>query len=151
MDNLNQPYYMYKCPMFLLTASTVLIVENSVIMVEDNGLYKFPGGIVKAGQETIQFAAVRYVKEQTGIALKKDALIPVDFRSSPERSKEGNLVDIGMVCMIDAVHNSLNTIKGAQRIEIDFENKCLMNDKISFYMDHDVLLKRAMEIVLMIR
>ena len=151
MDNLNQPYYMYKCPMFLLTASTVLIVENSVIMVEDNGLYKFPGGIVKAGQETIQFAAVRYVKEQTGIALKKDALIPVDFRSSPERSKEGNLVDIGMVCMIDAVHNSLNTIKGAQRIEIDFENKCLMNDKISFYMDHNVLLKRAMEIVLMIR
>ena len=151
IDSPNQPFYMYRCPMFLLTSSTVLIVENGVIMVEDNGIYKFPGGIVKAGQETIQFAAVRYVKEQTGIMLKKEALIPVDFRSSPERSKEGNLVDIGMVCMLTAGHDSLKMPQGSKWVEIDFEGKCVHNEKIEFYIDHDVLLKRAMEIVLMMK
>jgi len=150
-DELNQPFYMYRCPMFLLTASTVLIVENGVVMVEENGIYRFPGGIVKAGQETIQFAAVRYVKEQTGVMLKKEALIPVDYRSSPERSKEGNLVDIGMVCMLNISHSSLVMPKGTKWIEVDFENKCVIKEKLEFYMDHNVLLERAMEIVLMMK
>ena len=150
-DSLNQPFYMYRCPMFLLTASTVLIVENGVIMVEDNGFYRFPGGIVKAGQETIQFAAVRYVKEQAGISLTKEALIPVDFRSSPERSLEGNLVDIGMACVVDVRRESLSLPKGTKWFEVDFENKCATDENIEFYTDHGVLLQRSLDIALMIR
>lgn len=147
---LNQPFYVYQMPMFMLTVSTVLIIDNGVILVEDSSLgkccenyYKFPGGTVKSGQETIQFSAVRHIKEQTGIMLKKDLLIPVDFRSAPERSKEGNVVDIGFVCMID--HQDY---KGTWK-EVDFEQKKLV-DTERFYMDHDKLLERAIEVAWMI-
>ena len=166
----NQPLYLYQQPMFMLTVSVVLIEDNGVIVLEDNYktefdpidpgrhpdtfvAYRFPGGLVKASQETIQFSAVRQVKEQTGIVLKKDALIPVDFRSSPERSKEGNVVDIGMVCIIDK--ESIDHQK-AKWIHIDFENKKLDYSKnshveASWYMDHGVLLERAIDVVMMIK
>lgn len=147
----NQPLYLYQCPMFLLTASTVLVVENGVLVVEENGVYRFPGGIVKAGIETIQFAAVRYVKEQISIMLTKEALIPVDYRSNPERSKEGNIVDIGMVCMIKNDHENLDMPERTKWIEVDFENQCPVKENIKFYMDHDILLKRALGVVLMVK
>lgn len=149
MNNIapNQPLYLYQQPMFALTVSTVLIVDNGVLLIEDNGIYKFPGGLVKANQETIQFAAVRYVKETTGITLKKDALIPVDFRSDPSRSKEGNIVDIGFVCMLEKNRNIDSTSKDAEWKEIDFEKRKTIN-KLDFYMDHDILLDRAIEVMM---
>jgi ADP-ribose pyrophosphatase YjhB (NUDIX family) len=166
----NQPLYLYQQPMFMVTVSVVLIEENGVIVIEqdsetildpiDSGRHpdtikrvRFPGGVVKAGQETIQFSAVRQVKEQTGIVLKKDALIPVDFRSSPERSKEGNIVDIGMVCIIN---ENFCGYENSKWVEVDLEKQKLMNisnshAEFEFYMDHDILLKRALDVVLMMK
>jgi len=151
----NQPLYLYQQPMFMLTVSVVLIDENGVILVpfdpkEKFTRYRFPGGLVKAGQETIQFSAVRQVKEQTGIVLKKDALIPVDFRSSPERSEEGNIVDIGMVCTLS--EKNLESYRNATWVEVDFENKKLANNKFSpLYMDHSLLLSRAIDVMFMMK
>ena len=154
---LNQPLYVYQQPMFMLTVSVVLIEENGVVVLEGQTAasphretyYRFPGGPVKAGQETIQFSAVRQIKEQTGILLKKDALIPVDFRSNPERSKEGNIVDIGMVCVTNAKPEGH---KNAKWFPIDFERKKIDDSGISqFYMDHDVLLERAIDVVMMMK
>lgn len=142
--SLNQPLYLYRQPMFSLTVSTVLIVENGVVLINNNNIYRFPGGVVRAGEETVQFAAVRYVKEQTGILLKKDALIPVDFRSDPERSKEKNAVDIGFVCIThDISPDSME--KCTKWKEVNFEDNCLMG-KADFYMDHEILLERAIEV-----
>lgn len=149
--SLNQPLYLYQQPMFSLTASIVLIIENGVLLIKKDDQYRFPGGNVKAGQESIQFAVVRYVKEQTGIMLKKDALIPVDFRSDPDRTKEKNVVDIGFACMPDILYNSPNMPNGVQWVEIDFERKCLMKKKLAFFMDHGILLERAVEIAVMMR
>ena len=150
MNNIspNQPLYLYQQPMFSLTVATVLIVDNGVLLVENNGIYRFPGGIVKAGLETIQFACVRYIKEQTGITLKKDTLMPVDFRSDPSRSKEGNVVDIGFVCVLEG-HNSDNIRDGVLWKEVDFEHRKLV-EKLDFYMDHEILLDRAIEIMTLI-
>ena len=134
----NQPLYVYQQPMFDLRVSVVLIEDNGVIVMDtgDSDGYHFPGGKVRASQETIQFSAVRQIKEQTGIVLKKDALIPVDFRSSPERSPEGNVVDIGMVCMLQ---NSFKPSANAKWLKVDFEKKCFTDDwKLDD--DHDVLL-----------
>ena len=128
----------------MITVSIVLIIDNGVIVIKEGNQYKFPGGMVKAGQETIQFSAVKYVKEQTGILLQRDALMPVDFRSSPERSKEGNLVDIGFVCIMD--HKKHNGIWE----EVDFEQKRLVNPS-QFYMDQDKLLERAIEVALIVK
>jgi hypothetical protein len=142
---LNSPLYVYQIPMFMLTVSTVLVVENGAILVEDNGIYRFPTTRVRAGQETIPFAAIRSVKEETDIVLKRDSLIPVDFRSSPERSKEGNVVDIGMVCTLD------RDACPEKWHEVDFENRCFHDETIKLCMDHDILLERAIDIACMIR
>jgi len=164
MDNASQPFYMYKDPMFMVTVSVVVIVENGVVVVrggEVGGLndgivsagfpvYRFPGGKVKAGQETIQFSAVRQVKEQTGITLKKEDLMPVDFRSDPERSDSKNIIDMGMVCMPD-LSPDFEFKKGAKLVTVDFEKKMLNEDFQCFYMDHDVLLERAIDVALLMR
>ena len=144
----NQPLYVYQQPMFDLTVSVVLIEDNGVIVIETGRGYHFPGGRVKASMETIQFSAVRQIKEQTGIVLRKDALIPVDFRSSPERSPEGNVVDIGMVCVLN---DSFKGFDNARWLEVDFENQCFVDDSYKLDMDYDVLLQRALDVALMMR
>ena len=164
--SLNQPLYLYQTPMFMLTVSTVILVDNGTILISESlgdgeeETCRFPGGQVKAGQETIQFAAVRYVKEQTGISIKKDDLIPIDFRSNPERSKEKNVVDFGMLCLMDEsiLHNELILHKlslNAKWNIIDYDNKCLTDQGgyicNTFYMDHALLLERAIDAFLMMR
>ena len=144
----NQPLYLYQQPMFDLTVSVVLIEDNGVIVVETGKSNHFPGGKVRASKETIQFSAVRQIKEQTGIVLKKDALIPVDFRSSPERSPEGNVVDIGMVCILNEPFKGFDN---ARWLEVDFENQCFADDSYKLDIDHDVLLRRALDVALMMR
>lgn len=149
----NQPLYLYQQPMFALTVSTVVVVDNGVMLIKDGDIYRFPGGMVRAGQETVQFAAVRHVKEQIGIVLKKDSLIPVDFRSDPTRSKEGNVVDIGFVCMYDVPFPDENTpsrTPNSKWKEIDFETR-KTSDKLQFYMDHELLLDRAIEITTLMK
>jgi len=151
------PKYVYDSPMFMITVSVVVIDENGVILVEDGmdtsgvaavDVYKFPSGIVKAGQESIQFAAVRHLKEQTGILVKKDSLIPVDFRSEPERSESGNVVDIGFVTTIDSTGEKHN----GKWIQVDFEEKKLVSSDISqLSEDNQILLQRALDIVLMVK
>ncbi len=167
----SRPIYLYKEPMFMVTVSVVIIVENGVVMVnapfkwedvnshkdyllgENVETYKFAGGKIKAGQETIQFSAIRQVKEQTGIVLKKDDLMPVDFRSDPERSNASNVIDIGMVSMLDSI-TDLKLKEGSKFIPIDFEKKTFIEEKdisYDFYMDHNVLLERAIDIALLMK
>ena len=150
---LSKPLYVYQVPMFLITVSTVLVVDNGVVLVEDGNELRFPGGIVKAQQETIQFAAVRQIKEQTGVMLRKEALIPVDFRSEPERSEARNEIDLGFLCVPENIHAELFASRDASAkwVEVDFENKILLKEYERFYMDHDVLLERAIDILLMMK
>jgi len=147
MEINNRPQYLYGMPMFAITVSIVPIIENGVLLVESeeyekNKAYKFPSAFVKAGVETIQFAAVRCMKETTNIVLKKGDLMPVDFRSDPTRSQGGNIVDFGFVCFLDKQYDNYNK---AIWKEVDFEKKCMI-EKLNFFMDHNLLLERAIEI-----
>jgi len=167
----SKPVYLYKDQMFMVTVSVVIIVENGVVMVnapviwenvnyhkayllgKNVETYKFAGGHIKAGQETIQFSAIRQVKEQTGIHLKKDDLMPVDFRSDPERSNASNVIDIGIVCMLDSI-TDLKLKEGSKFIPVDFEKKILIEEEnvsYDFYMDHNILLERAIDIALLMK
>ena len=172
MENIapNCPLYLYQIPMFMVTVSTVLIVENGVVLinnisshfskkedgfvyndcdVKDN--YRFPHGIVKAGQETVQFNPIRTVKEQIGINISQENLMPVDFRSNPDRSEAGNEIDIGFVCSLIHPLNNNMLIKNVTWNEINLEEKKLINNNRKFYMDHEMLLQRAIDVVLLMR
>lgn len=152
MNNIapNKPLYLYQQPMFSLTVSTVVIVDTGVMTIEENGIHRFPGGVIKAGLETVQFAAVRYVKEQLGIRLKKESLIPVDFRSDPSRSEEGNMVDIGFVCAYDLEEHKIPKLNNATWKSVNFETR-KTEDSIKFYMDHEILLDRALELIVLMK
>lgn len=149
---LNQPLYLYKSPMFAITVSAVLIVENGVIVVKKDNIISFPMGFVKAGQESLQFSMVRNIKEQTGLMVSKNSLMPVDFRSDPERSKEHNIIDLGFMAILDKTPEEIlkNSSDGVKWLPVDMELNCLEEPK-KLYMDHDVLLKRAMEIIMIMK
>ena len=147
----NQPMYLYQEPMFKLTVSVVMIVEDGVVvLVNNDGICQFPGGSVRPGVETIQFSAVRHFKEQTKILMQKDLLLPVDFRSSPERSAEGNVVDIGMLAVPENVSVDNIKVEGLKWLKVDFSKRKLFVDH-TMYMDHDVLLERAIDLFLMMK
>jgi len=135
----------------MVTVNTVVIDENGILVLneKDSDLwtYEFPGGQVRAGQETMQFAAIRHIKEQIGISVKKDALIPVDFRSDPERSDSGNVVDIGFVVILDG-----NNFHKGKWLEVDFkEKRAIIEGKNKFSKENQVFLKRALDVALMVR
>ena len=153
----NQPFYLYQMPMFSVTVSTVLIVENGVVMVRNDyedkeSDWSFPGGRIRAALESMQFAALRYVKMVSGVTLKKELFIPVDFRSEPERSKIGNEIDVGFALITEGLlPETFNDRECVKWFEVDFENKCLIDDDVNFYMDHEILLQRALEVMLLVK
>ena len=53
--------------------------------------------------------------------------------------------------LIDITKTSVNMPEKTKWVEVDFENQCLINENAKFYMDHDVLLKRALGVVLMVK
>jgi len=157
MNNMssNQPLYLYQEPMFRLTVSVVVIIENGVIVrAKDNNTCCFPCDLVRAGRETVQFAAVRQIREKLGIFLTKEALIPVDFRSDPDRSTVGNEVDIGLMAIIDDIHPDSEIIKSNPNIkwmEVNFETGELIKNNFKMIHDHDLLLNRAVDVMLMMK
>lgn len=158
--------YSYTEPMFRVTVSIVLFVEDRVAMLNSSinkHIYGFPTTVVKAGGETIQFAAVRKVKEATGIVLHKEALIPVDFRNIPKEYIDSmNVIDIGMTCLLDKftledVTSKIPEKSSTRWLEVDFENKQIILEENNplmnkqYYMDHKVLFERAIDVALMVK
>ena len=158
MDDLNgincKPKYMYDQPMFMVVVNTVVIDENGVLMIPNKNLeYRFPRGIVDAGHETIQFAAVRHVKEQLGVVVKKKSLIPIDFRNNPSVLNAENIIDIGFVVFLEDANCNPHMIDSNYSwVEVDFEEKkAILGNNKFISKDNEVLLRRALEVVLMIK
>jgi ADP-ribose pyrophosphatase YjhB (NUDIX family) len=143
-----KPRYLYDQPMFMITVHTVIIEDNGVLLTKCHDRYDFPGGMVRASQESIVFAALRHIKEQTGILFRKDELIPVDFRSSPDRSAHGNVIDLGFVVVAEKDIES----NKAYRVPVDFENKkILLENREYISAENKVLFERALDVILMLK
>ena len=156
--------YSYREPMFRVTVSVAVFIENRVAMfhkdIDGNSMYGFPTSIVKAGGESIQFAALKRVREDTGIILNKESLIPVDFRNVPVESM--NVIDIGMTCMVDKISldSAMQMVPKSSHVnwyDVDFENKLVKRgneEYISsdeYYYDHNIFISRAIDVVLMVK
>jgi len=157
---LHKPFYVYGQPMFMVTVSVVLVVENGIVLTKmpfvEEFRYSLPGGRVKAGQESVQFAAVRFTKEQTGLLLKKEDLMPVDFRSDPSRTEEGNVIDLGFVCMLNKSVDDLKLISFSEWMEVDFDQKNFIKKDILLHTDyccHDqmLLIERAIDVLMIMK
>ena len=80
----------------LLTVDTVVIENSSILLIKRKndpyqGSWALPGGFVEYG-ETVENAAVRETKEETGIDVKLGDLVGV--YSDPDRDPRGHTVTV---------------------------------------------------------
>ncbi|MFB7649328.1 NUDIX domain-containing protein [Streptomyces sp. NPDC056084] len=83
---------------FQLTADVVCVRDGKVLVVErrwppHEGALALPGGYVDAGETAIA-AAVRELKEETGIAVSEADLELVGFYDAPGRDPRGRFVSV---------------------------------------------------------
>lgn len=80
----------------LLTVDTVIVHNGSVVLIKRKnppyrGSWALPGGFVEYG-ETVEYAAVREAKEETGLDVALGSIVGV--YSNPERDPRGHVVSI---------------------------------------------------------
>ena len=83
-----------KCP--LLTVDTVVFTQGKFVLIQRKnppfqGMWALPGGFVDIG-ETVESAAVRETKEETGLDVELLALLGV--YSDPQRDPRGHTVSV---------------------------------------------------------
>jgi len=80
----------------LLTVDALIIYEGKIVLIRRKnlpfkGLYALPGGFVEVG-ETVEQAAMREAKEETGLDIKLIKLLGV--YSDPSRDPRGHTVSL---------------------------------------------------------
>ena len=84
-----------------LTADPIIITkENQIVLVKRNfypykDCWALPGGIVEYG-ETVENAAIREAKEETGLNVRLEKLVGV--YSDPKRDPRGHFVSVCYLC-----------------------------------------------------
>ena len=123
-----------------LTVDTIIIEDSKIVLIKRlNDPYKnhwaLPGGFVEYG-ETVENAAVREAKEETGLDIKLEKLVGV--YSDPNRDPRGHTVTVVFVAsIIGGQLKSDSDAKDAIFIEqADLEN-------ISLAFDHNEILHDA--------
>ncbi len=80
----------------LLTVDTVIVHNNKIVLIRRKnppfqGHFALPGGFVEVG-ETVEIAAVREAKEETGLEVRLFKLLGV--YSDPSRDPRGHTVSV---------------------------------------------------------
>jgi 8-oxo-dGTP diphosphatase len=78
----------------LLAADAVILFAGGIVLIKRNnppfaGCYALPGGFVEVG-ETVEAAAVREAREETGLSIELMALVGI--YSDPARDPRGHVV-----------------------------------------------------------
>ena len=134
---------MHKTPS--LTVDTVIICEkDSIVLIKrKKDPYKdswaLPGGFVEYG-ERVEFAALREVKEETGLEVDLQGIVGV--YSDPERDPRGHTVT---VCYLAAVTG------GKLKADTDASAVCCIPKrevlKLKLAFDHDSIIEDAFNLM----
>jgi 8-oxo-dGTP diphosphatase len=115
----------------ILTNDGVVLVKRSFDPYKDH--WALPGGIVEYG-ETVEVAAVREAKEETGLDIKIEKLAGV--YSDPNRDPRGHFVSVCFLCV--PVGGALTTSVETKEVKI-FSKEEIKSIKLAF--DHQKILK----------
>lgn len=134
---------MYKSPS--LTVDAVITCQNdSIILIKRKkepykGSWALPGGFVEYG-ETVESAALREVKEETGLEIELCDIVGV--YSDPKRDPRGHTVTI---CYL-AVETG-----GELKADTDASDVCSISKKdilkLKLAFDHDLIIKDAFKLM----
>lgn len=128
----------------LLTVDTVITQRDSVVLIKRKnppymGSWALPGGFVEYG-ETVESAALRETKEETGLDVELDRIVSI--YSDPERDPRGHIISI---CFLG------HKTGGKLMADTDAaEVKCFGLDEISeidLAFDHRKILEDAFKIL----
>lgn len=125
----------------LLTVDTVVIKNSSILLIKRKndpyqGFWALPGGFVEYG-ETVENAAVRETKEETGIDIKLGDLVGV--YSDPDRDPRGHTVT---VCFLgtkiagtvksatDAEDARYFDLKEIKKLNLAFDHEMIIHDSL---------------------
>jgi len=82
-------------------ASTIDLIyvnsNNEILLIERKhnpfkGYWALPGGFLENGKETLEGAAIREFKEETGLIVKKEDLVLIGVYSNPTRDPRGHVI-----------------------------------------------------------
>lgn len=123
-----------------LTVDTIIMDDNKLVLIKRlNNPYKdhwaLPGGFVEYG-ETVEDAAVREAKEETGLDIKLEKLVGV--YSDPNRDPRGHTVTVAFTAII--IGGNLQSDSDAKDA-IFIETEDLKNRNLAF--DHSEILHDA--------
>jgi len=118
-------------PIIITQEQQIILVKRCFEPYKDH--WAFPGGIVEYG-ETVENAARREAKEETGLTIKIEKLIGV--YSDPKRDPRGHFVSVCFLCK--KVGGELTTSVETKEVRA-FDKKGLQTIKLAF--DHEKILK----------
>lgn len=83
----------------LLAADAVILFQEGIVLIRRNnppfqGCYALPGGFVERG-ETVEKAAIREAKEETGLDIDLQGMVGV--YSDPARDPRGHVVSVAFL------------------------------------------------------
>ncbi len=124
--------------MIRLAVDIVIVEENSIYLIKrKNEPFKdhwaLPGGFVEYG-ETVERAAVREAKEETGMDVELRELVGVF--SDPERDPRGHTVSVVFVAEAQGTPKSGSDAKDIKRFKIShlpslaFDHEKIINEAI---------------------
>ena len=123
----------------LLTVDTVITQNDSVVLIMRKnppfkGSWALPGGFVEYG-ETVESAAIRESKEETGIDIELDDIVGV--YSDPKRDPRGHIISIcflghkiggELVADTDASDVRCWKINEISKIDLAFDHHKILKD-----------------------
>jgi 8-oxo-dGTP diphosphatase len=118
---------------------TLITQSNSVVLIRRKnppfkGSWALPGGFVEYG-ETVELAAIRETKEETGLDIELDGIVGV--YSDPHRDPRGHIISIcflgykiggKLIADTDAADVKCFGVDEVSRIEMAFDHHIILED-----------------------
>ena len=133
MKSFKKPYAAATLAVFAKDTKSFLLIRRQRDPFKNR--YAFPGGYLNVDKENLYQTAVRELKDETGVIVRKKDIVLIDVRSDPKRDPRGHVIDLGFICIID------KSVKLPGGDESPFWISVNKIDKLDFAFDHKLFWK----------